>query len=98
MSDSLISWKPRIEEPSNPTPAVRRSSPSSRADTAKCCHVPGRSVNFRSTSTTSRSRAKATTSSASGDAPDRGASGAAIGPTCGSVTDTLGSPVVTPQA
>ena len=66
MSDSLISWKPRIEEPSKPAPSVSRPSPSSRAATAKCCHVPGRSVNLRSTSPTRCSCAKATTSSGVG--------------------------------
>src|SRR3954470_2733018 len=66
MSDSLISWKPRIDEPSKPAPSVSSPSLNSREATAKCCQVPGRSVNLRSTSATSWSRAKLTTSSGVG--------------------------------
>ena len=62
MSDSWISWKPRIDEPSKPMPSANRSSLSSRAGMRKCCHVPGRSMKRRSTIFTPFSRAKATTS------------------------------------
>ena len=49
MSLSWIFWKPRIDEPSNPIPSSKRASFSSPTGTLKCCQVPGRSVNRRST-------------------------------------------------
>src|SRR5262249_2469349 len=91
MSDSLICWKPRIDEPSKPAPSISRPSLSSRAETAKCCQVPGRSVNFRSTRWTSLSRAKATTSSGVAASPSRSGSarGGPSGVGSGSlITDT----------
>src|SRR5579875_2447956 len=48
MSLSWISWKPRIEEPSKPTPSSKLSASSAEGGTEKCCHSPGRSVNRRS--------------------------------------------------
>lgn len=49
MSLSWMAWKPRIDEPSNPSPSVKSFSPNMDAGTEKCCHVPGRSVKRRST-------------------------------------------------
>src|SRR3989442_9015495 len=43
MSLSLMAWKPRIDEPSNPKPSVNVSSSSSFNGIEKCCQVPGRS-------------------------------------------------------
>ena len=48
MSLSLMSWNPRMLDPSNPTPSLKASSLNSRAETEKCCQRPGRSTNFRS--------------------------------------------------
>ena len=62
MSLSLIAWKPRILEPSKPQPSSKRSSVNSPAIREKCCHIPGRSINLRSTIFTSCSFASATTS------------------------------------
>ena len=45
MSDSWISWNPRIDEPSNPRPSSNTSSVSSCAGIEKCCINPGRSQN-----------------------------------------------------
>ena len=52
MSDSWISWNPRIEEPSNIRPSVKTLSPKFSAGTVKCCIVPGRSQNLTSTNCT----------------------------------------------
>src|SRR5207247_6135324 len=49
MSDSSMVWKPRIEEPSNPSPSSKMSSFSSDTGIEKCCQSPGRSMNRRST-------------------------------------------------
>ena len=49
MSDSWISWKPRIDEPSKPRPSSNTSSVSSCAGIEKCCIKPGRSQNRTST-------------------------------------------------
>src|SRR4051794_21233242 len=49
MSDSWISWNPRIDEPSKPSPSSKTSSVSSCAGTEKCCMSPGRSQNRTST-------------------------------------------------
>src|SRR5437764_13231388 len=43
MSDSWISWKPRIDEPSKPSPSSKTSAVSSCAGIEKCCMRPGRS-------------------------------------------------------
>ena len=52
MSDSWISWNPRIEEPSKPNPSTKASSVSSWAGTEKCCIRPGRSQKRMSTIST----------------------------------------------
>src|SRR5678809_1280477 len=52
MSDSWISWNPRMEDPSNPRPSVKMSSFSSLLEMLKCCQMPGRSMNFTSTTLT----------------------------------------------
>jgi hypothetical protein len=49
MSDSLIAWNPRIDEPSNPTPSSKMSSSTSAIDLDVCCQVPRRSENRKST-------------------------------------------------
>src|SRR5882762_6562684 len=67
MSLSLIAWKPRIDEPSNPRPSVNVSSSSSFKGIEKCCQVPGRSVNRTSTTCTPASFARRITSA--GDVP-----------------------------
>ena len=43
MSDSWISWNPRIDEPSKAMPSSKRSSVSSATGIEKCCISPGRS-------------------------------------------------------
>ena len=49
MSDSWISWNPRIDDPSNPIPSSKSPSFSSDAGTEKCCIKPGRSQKRKST-------------------------------------------------
>src|SRR6476646_8140269 len=63
MSDSLIAWNPRIDEPSKPRPSLKVSSPKVDAGMVKCCMTPGRSQKRTSTYSTSLSRMKAATSS-----------------------------------
>src|SRR3954452_8441067 len=63
MSDSLIVWNPRIDEPSNICPLVKKSSSSEAAGTLKCCMTPGRSQKRTSTNLTSLSLRYARTSS-----------------------------------
>src|SRR5207302_787202 len=70
MSLSLIAWNPRIDEPSNPIPSLKRSSVSSLSGIEKCCQVPGRSVNLKSTTWTPASLALRITSA--GDTPAPG--------------------------
>src|SRR2546429_1037481 len=53
MSDALITFHPRMLEPSKPSPSVKISSLYSVSVVVKCCQVPGRSVNLKSTSFTS---------------------------------------------
>src|ERR1700692_2572793 len=48
MSLSWISWKPRIDEPSNPMPSSRVLAFTALGGTEKCCQTPGKSVNRRS--------------------------------------------------
>src|SRR6266705_5733695 len=48
MSLSWISWKPRIDEPSNPMPSSRVLAFTALGGTEKCCHTPGKSVNRKS--------------------------------------------------
>src|SRR6478735_4427561 len=45
MSDSLIAWKPRIDEPSKPRPSSKTLWSKEEAGTVKCCITPGRSQN-----------------------------------------------------
>ena len=68
MSDSEISWKPRIEEPSKPRPSSNASSSSPWIDSETCCQVPGRSVNLKSTIRTPCLRAISSTCRGSGSA------------------------------
>src|SRR5438874_1244541 len=49
MSDSWISWNPRMDEPSKPNPSSKASSVNSDAGMEKCCIKPGRSQNRTST-------------------------------------------------
>ena len=69
MSDSWISWNPRIDEPSNPIPSSKIDSVSSDVGTEKCCISPGRSQNRRSTIWTPASLAIARTSLAVATVP-----------------------------
>src|SRR5690242_1466180 len=69
MSLSLIAWKPRIDDPSKPSPSLKTSSVSSFNGSEKCCHVPGRSQNFTSTTCTPASRARRITSVGDGLLP-----------------------------
>ena len=62
MSDSWISWNPRIDEPSKPKPSVKRSSVSSWVGTEKCWVMPGRSANRTSTISTPSSLTSFSTS------------------------------------
>src|SRR6185295_19940123 len=68
MSDSEISWKPRIEEPSKPRPSSNASGSSPWIDSETCCQVPGRSVNLKSTIRTPCLPAISNTCRASGSA------------------------------
>src|SRR6266571_4902055 len=68
MSLSVIAGKPRIEEPSKPSPTEKTLSVSSFNGIEKCCQVPGRSVNFTSTTCTPASLARRITSAADGAA------------------------------
>ena len=52
MSDSLIAWKPRTEEPSKATPFSMKSWSTVEAGTVRCCITPGRSQNLTSTYST----------------------------------------------
>src|SRR6266480_1594243 len=49
MSDSWIFWKPRMLEPSKPIPSSQIPVSSSSIGIEKCCQMPGKSLNFRST-------------------------------------------------
>jgi hypothetical protein len=51
MSLASMACQPRIEEPSKPKPSSKEETSSSWSGTEKCCHVPGQSVNLRSTIT-----------------------------------------------
>src|SRR5436190_20305610 len=53
MSDSLIAFQPAIDDPSNITPSLRKSSLIVRMWWARCCHLPRGSVNRKSTYLTS---------------------------------------------
>src|SRR5262245_36515751 len=62
MSLSCIFWKPRMLDPSKPSPSANMSSSSSPTGIEKCCQRPGRSTNLKSTILTPDSLAKARTS------------------------------------
>jgi hypothetical protein len=63
MSDSWISWNPRMDDPSKPDPSSNTAAVSSPAGIEKCCMRPGRSQNRRSTISTPSSRISSSTSS-----------------------------------
>src|SRR3982750_4567399 len=50
MFEALITFQPRMLEPSKPRPSVKMSSLYSVSVVVKCCQAPGRSVNLKSTS------------------------------------------------
>src|SRR6185369_10697339 len=62
MSDALIGCQPRIDEPSRPEPSSKSSSFSSLVGMVKCCQVPSRSQNFKSTASALFSLANLSTS------------------------------------
>ncbi len=62
MSLSSIAWNPRMLDPSNPRPSVKLSTSSSPTGRLKCCHVPGRSMNRTSTTSTPSAFARSITS------------------------------------
>src|SRR5947207_1600994 len=62
MSLSSIAWKPRMLEPSNPSPSLKLSTSSSPSGRLKCCQVPGRSMNRTSTTSTPSALARSNTS------------------------------------
>ena len=62
MSDSWISWNPRMDDPSKPKPSSNPSSVSSEMGTEKCCMSPGRSQNRKSTTWASFPLARSSTS------------------------------------
>ncbi len=62
MSLSLMACQPRMLEPSKPRPSSKMSSVSLFAGMVKCCQMPGKSMNRRSTALTSFSRHSAKTS------------------------------------
>src|SRR5438034_6201594 len=79
MSLSLIAWNPRIDDPSNPIPSLNSSSVSSLRGMEKCCQVPGRSVNLKSTTCTPASLALRITSAGEAPAPGFAAGLEAVG-------------------
>src|SRR5215831_1486395 len=62
MSDALIGCQPRIDDPSKPNPSSKIASSYSLIGIVKCCQVPSRSINLRSTASACCSRAKRTAS------------------------------------
>ncbi len=52
MSDSLMAWKPRIEEPSKFRPSSNTLWSNDDTGTVKCCMMPGRSQKRTSTIST----------------------------------------------
>src|SRR6185295_18381623 len=62
MSELWISAHPRMDDPSKPRPSSKMPSVSSATGTVKCCHIPRKSMNFRSTMTAPRSLASPSTS------------------------------------
>ena len=51
MSLAWIGCQPRIDEPSNPEPSSNSSSLISLIGIVKCCQIPRKSLNFKSTAT-----------------------------------------------
>ncbi len=49
MSELLIGCHPRIDDPSKPTPSLNVFSSHVSIGYEQCCHVPRKSMNFRST-------------------------------------------------
>src|SRR3989441_216687 len=90
MSLSLIAWKPRIDEPSNPSPSPNTLSVSSFRGSEKCCQVPGRSVKRPSTICTPASFALRITSAGVGALPGL-AVAAAVKGSIGGGMDSLSS-------
>src|SRR6478672_1697619 len=43
MSDSLMAWKPRMEDPSKLSPSSKTAWSKDETGTVKCCMIPGRS-------------------------------------------------------
>src|SRR5205809_6612380 len=64
MSEAVITFQPRMLEPSKPRPSVKISSLYSVSVVVKCCQVPGRSVNLKSINFTSLSLINLLTSEA----------------------------------
>ena len=46
MSEELIDFHPRIEDPSKPSPSLKVDSSNSASVVVKCCQVPGMSQNL----------------------------------------------------
>src|SRR6266852_9750819 len=55
MSEALITFQPRILDPSKSRPSVKMSSLYSVSVVVKCCQVPGKSANLKSINFTSLS-------------------------------------------
>src|SRR5918992_2562190 len=90
MSDSWISWNPRIEDPSNPYPVSKPSSLSSAMGMEKCCMSPGRSQNRRSTTCASAFLARSSTSLGVTTEPPSSRVGRRLaGPRCSMVSGRL---------
>src|SRR5574341_1022203 len=51
MSLAWMGCQPRIEEPSKPRPSSNTASSISLGGTVKCCQMPRKSLNFKSTAT-----------------------------------------------
>src|SRR6266568_3464162 len=49
MSEAWIACQPRMDEPSKPEPSSKSPSVSSLTGIVKCCQIPRKSMNFRST-------------------------------------------------
>src|SRR5918993_5051785 len=63
MSDSLMAWKPRIDEPSKPRPSSNTDWSNDETGTVKCCMMPGRSQKRTSTISTPSSAMNLSSSS-----------------------------------
>src|SRR2546421_9389728 len=71
--------QPRMLEPSKPRPSSKTPSSSLPTGIVKCCEVPKRSVNRRSTALTSFSRHRARTSRGVIDKPEVGGPKSEVG-------------------